>query len=51
MAKVRRVKMIIEKTSTGYSAYSDKHSIFTTGRTKKELHANWKEAKKLYFKK
>lgn len=41
--------MIVEKTDTGFSAYSDKYPIFTTGRTIPELMENAYEAASLYF--
>jgi hypothetical protein len=33
----RKIKMIVEKTNTGFSAYSDGYPIYTTGRTIPEL--------------
>jgi len=41
--------MIIEKTDTGFSAYSSKNSIYTTGKTMQELVKNAYEAANLYF--
>ncbi len=41
--------MIVEKTDTGFSAYSEKDSIFTTGITISELINNAFEAAQLYF--
>lgn len=41
--------MIVEKTDTGFSAYSDTYPIFTTGRTIPELIDNAFEASNLYF--
>jgi predicted RNase H-like HicB family nuclease len=41
--------MIVEKTDTGFSAYSKEYSIFTTGRTITELIDNAYEAANLYF--
>ena len=43
--------MIVEKTDTGFSAYSEKYPIFTTGRTVSELFDNAFEAVNLYFEK
>ncbi len=45
----RKINMIVEKTDTGFSAYSDKYPIFTTGRTIPELIENAYEAASLYF--
>jgi len=45
----RKVKMIVEKTRTGFSAYSDKLPIATTSRNIPELLSNAKEAVSLYF--
>ncbi len=45
----KRIKIIIEKTDTGFSAYSDEFPIFTTGRTVPELINNSYEATQLYF--
>lgn len=44
-----KIKMIVEKTNTGFSAYSNKYSIFTTGRTIPELVNNALEASNLFF--
>lgn len=45
----KKINMIVEKTDTGFSAYSDKYPIFTTGRTIPELMENAYEAASLYF--
>lgn len=45
----KKIKMIVEKTDTGFSAYSQEQSIFTTGRTISELIENAYEAANLYF--
>jgi predicted RNase H-like HicB family nuclease len=45
----KKIKIIVEKTETGFSAYSDDFSIFTTGRTVPELINNAYEATQLYF--
>jgi len=47
----KKIKIIVEKTGTGFSAYSDEFSIFTTGRTVPELINNSYEATQLYFEK
>jgi predicted RNase H-like HicB family nuclease len=43
------IKIIVEKTETGFSAYSEEYPIFTTGRTVPELLNNSFEATQLYF--
>ena len=43
------IKMIVEKTDTGFSAYSNDYNIFTTGKTIPELVNNAYEAVNLYF--
>ncbi|MFB6318692.1 helix-turn-helix domain-containing protein [Saccharicrinis sp. FJH54] len=45
----KKIKIIVEKTKTGFSAYSDEYSISTTGRTIPELINNVLEATQLYF--
>ena len=50
MKKTRRkLKFIVEITKTGFSLYSDKYPIFTTGRNLSELYKNAIEASNLYF--
>jgi len=46
---MKKVKVIIEKTSTGYSAYADKLPVYTTGEDVKELLSNVLEAVNFYF--
>ena len=41
--------MIVEKTGTGFSAYSDQQPIYTTGRTVPDLLNNAYEAASLFF--
>lgn len=41
--------MTVEKTDTGFSAYSDNHPIFTTGKSITELISNAFEATELHF--
>lgn len=43
------IKIIVEKTETGFSAYSEEYPIFTSGRTVPELLNNAYEAAQLYF--
>ena len=45
----KKIKIIVEKTNTGFSAYSEEYSIFTTGRTIPELINNALEATQLNF--
>jgi len=45
----KKIKVIVEKTDTGFSAFSDDYPIFTTGRTIPELIDNALEAANLYF--
>ncbi|MCB0807277.1 MAG: helix-turn-helix transcriptional regulator [Bacteroidales bacterium] len=45
----KQIKLIIEKTETGFSAYAEEHPVFTTGRTVPELINNAYEATRLYF--
>lgn len=50
MKKIKKkIKIIVEKTGTGFSAYSEEFPIFTTGRTVPELINNSHEATQLYF--
>ncbi|HZK07915.1 MAG TPA: helix-turn-helix transcriptional regulator [Bacteroidales bacterium] len=44
-----KIKIIVEKTGTGFSAYAEEYSIFTTGRTIPELIKNALEAAQLNF--
>ncbi len=44
-----KIKMTLEKTDTGFSAYAEKYPIFTTGKTIAELLDNAFEAARLYF--
>jgi len=43
----KKIKMIVEKTDTGFSAFSENYPIFTTGRTIPELMDNALEAANL----
>ena len=45
----KKIKMTVEKTDTGFSAYSDNYPLFTTGRTIPELIDNAFEAAHLLF--
>lgn len=46
---MKKLKIIVEKTSTGYSAYADKFPVYTTGRDVKELGHNILEAINFHF--
>ena len=45
----KKIKLIVEKTDTGFSAFSNDYPIFTTGKTIPELTNNALEAANLYF--
>lgn len=45
----RKIKIIIEKTNTGFSAYSEDSAIFTSGKTVSELMKNTLEACQLFY--
>jgi len=45
----KKINMIVEKTDTGFSAYSEAYPIFTTGNSIPELVNNAYEAVDLYF--
>ena len=45
----KKIKMIVEKTDTGFSAFSENYPIYTTGRTIPELINNAIEAANLRF--
>ena len=45
----KKLKMVVEKTDTGFSAFSEDYPIFTTGRTISELIGNALEAANLCF--
>jgi len=45
----KKIKMIVEKTDTGFSAFSEDYPIFTTGKTISELMDNALEATNLHF--
>lgn len=44
-----KIKLTVEKTDTGFSAYAVDHPLFTTGRTIPELIDNALEAAQLYY--
>lgn len=45
----KKIKMIVEKTDTGFSAFSESYPVYTTGRTIPELMDNALEAANLGF--
>ena len=45
----KKIKMIVEKSDTGFSAFSEDYPIYTTGRTIPELIDNSLEAANLCF--
>jgi len=47
--KKGKVKVTVEKTHTGFSAYTDNYPVYTTGRTAPELLRNLKEAINFYL--
>ncbi len=44
-----KIKMVVERTKTGYSAYAEKYLVYTVGTTLEELKVNMLEALNLYF--
>ena len=45
----KKIKAIVEKTNTGFSAYTEDYPVFTTGKSIGELLKNIVEALNLYF--
>ena len=45
----KRIRMVVEKTDTGFSAYAKEYPVFTTAVTINELIDNSYEAASLYF--
>jgi predicted RNase H-like HicB family nuclease len=44
----KKINLIVEKTSTGFSAYAEKFPVYTTGESMSELKRNIVEALNLY---
>ena len=44
-----KIRFTVEKTDTGFSAFSDKHPVYTTGESFTELQGNVVEAMNLYL--
>lgn len=49
MAKIKKITLIVEKTNTGFSAYSNDYPIFTTGQSIPELINAAYESTEFYF--
>jgi predicted RNase H-like HicB family nuclease len=49
MVAKKKIVVIIEKTDTGFSAYSENYPVYTTGVSINELLENTNEAFSLYF--
>lgn len=47
--KNQNIKVIVEKTKTGYSAFAKNFAVFTTGKNMKELRKNMLEALNFHF--
>jgi transcriptional regulator with XRE-family HTH domain len=47
--RMARIKIKVERTETGYSAYAEKYAAFTTGDTIPELVSNMVESLNFYF--
>jgi predicted RNase H-like HicB family nuclease len=43
------IRVIVERTATGFSAFADEIPVFTTGADLEELKSNMNEAVSLYF--
>jgi predicted RNase H-like HicB family nuclease len=43
--------MVVERTKTGYSAYAEKHPVYTVGSSLEELKKNMLEVLNLHFEK
>jgi len=48
-ATKKKIKLLVEKTETGFSAFCEEFPIYTTGQTITELIDNAVEASNLYF--
>ncbi len=49
MSRKKKIRLNVEKTDSGFSAYSEEYPIFTTGQSVPELINNAYEAAELYF--
>ena len=46
---MKKITIIVEKTTTGYSAFAEEYSVYTVGKNLDELKFNILEALNLYF--
>ena len=46
---MKKIKITVEKTNTGYSAGADKYPVYTVGDTPEEIRTNMVDALNLYF--
>lgn len=44
-----KIKVIVEKTDTGFSAFAEEYAVYSTGKTMTELNKNIHEALNFYF--
>ena len=45
----KKIKLVVEKTETGFSAYTEDYPVYTTGQTFSDLHNHAVEAMNLYL--
>ena len=45
----KKIRVVVERTDTGFSAFADDYPVFTTGNTFSDLSDNMVEALNLYF--
>ena len=45
----KKIKLVVERTDTGFSAYSEDYPVFTTGESFTELLCNAVEAMNLFL--
>lgn len=48
---MKKIKVIVEKTDTGYSAYAEKYPVYTVGKSLEELKKNIVEMMNVHFEK
>ena len=46
---MKKIEIVVERTKTGYSAYAEKYSVYSTGKSLGELRMKMVEAMNLYF--
>ncbi len=49
MKENKRIKAVVEKTNTGFSAFAEDYPVYTTGKTITDLKKNILEALNFYF--